>query len=131
LPTFRKFLIDETLELSSLFLVFLLIFSKEFIPFLLSFSALGCGLVIKIIDFIRNNKGALRIETTDLSIEVTRAYNICLMCLASSALRAFPWTLPVPASLLPKPMVVVNLMTDGLSLTDLATSIAFSMASTS
>jgi hypothetical protein len=64
LPSFRKSLFNETIEFFGLHLIFLRVLFKQFLPFLFVFSALFGGLVVEIVDFIRNNKGSLRVKPT-------------------------------------------------------------------
>jgi len=64
LPSFRKPLLNETSEFLCLNLIFLRVFFEQFLPFLFVLSALLRCLVIEIIDFLRNDKGAVRVEAT-------------------------------------------------------------------
>lgn len=66
LPSLWELTGQTTLEVGMLLGVFLCVFSKEVVPFLLFSGTLSRAAVVEVVDFLRNDKGLFRVEAKGL-----------------------------------------------------------------
>jgi hypothetical protein len=131
LPAFGETFLVDAGEFAGFVGVLVLVLCVEFVPGFFCLGALCCRFMVEVVDLRGNDKAAFGIEAATISLAKLRSDNSFLTFFASSGFNGLPCTPPVPASLLPNPIVVVNLMTEGLSFTALAALSAASIASRS